>query len=92
MYDFHVTVCRTGKETAKQSELDSFNNEAVNLEYVPIIQMDKTYFWLNVFSLELEQIRTQLGLKLNPYGNTVYSPFSHIFHMTIGNRKWQKAS
>ena len=42
--------------------------------------MDGVYYWLNVYSTRLEDIREELGLKRLPGS-------FEAFHITIGNNK-----
>ena len=51
-----------------------------------VIHNDELYYWLNIYSEELEEIRSELGLL--PYGDVTESPDGrHRFHLTLGNLK-----
>ena len=51
-----------------------------------MVYNDETYYWLNVFCKDLEEIREELGLTKS--GDVSLSPDGrHKFHITIGNSK-----
>lgn len=55
-------------------------------EYSPVVYNDETYYWLQVLSQELRQVRLELGL--NPSGKSSRPPDgAEVFHITIGNIK-----
>lgn len=80
-YDPHISIVRKEKFDYKRLA------DSALVYYSPIIHMCQTYFWLNVLSIDLEQIRLDLNLPLNSYNNIVPEGFKHLFHITIGNRK-----
>ena len=84
-YDPHVTVLResaiprASKWLAHQGKLAPF-------AYDPEIQVGDVYFWLNVYSSYLEELRVELGLeRIGPGARPPDE--SDNFHTTIGNRK-----
>lgn len=85
LYPAHISLVRkTIPPNMEAWERHSFRE--VSFQYENIIYNDELYFWLNVYSLELESIRTELGLE--PWGDVSLSPdFKHRFHITIGNTK-----
>jgi len=84
-YDTHITVIRNEIPTNLECWL-KYNGKEIIFTYSPDIQTDGVYFWLNVYSTELEEIREELGLEKSsewsrPPDNT------ECFHITIGNLK-----
>ena len=84
-YDAHITVSR--KETpTKLKNWAKYEDKEIAFTYSPDIQTDGIYYWLNVYSEELEDIRLELGLhrrsRLSKPPNGEKS-----FHITIGNTK-----
>ncbi len=63
-----------------------YQGQLVSFDYCPFVHNDEKYYWLNVYSPALVNIRLTLGLpasslKSRPPDGT------EIFHMTIGNTK-----
>jgi len=85
-YAPHISVVR--KENPCIMEVwGKHEGEMVDFFYDPIIDNDDRYWWLNVYSHRLEEIRIELGLpNINMY-KTPASGFRKIFHMTLGNTK-----
>lgn len=84
-YAPHISVVR--KETPVNLEYwNKYKNLKIIFEYDHYVYNDKTYYWLNVFSEQLESIRKELGL--TRVSAITRSPDGrHKFHMTIGNKK-----
>ena len=64
-----------------------YEGKKIEFKYSPDIQCDERYWWLNVYSKTLENIREELGL---PVGSRYTRPpdgHEHVFHVTIANRK-----
>jgi hypothetical protein len=85
MYPAHVSVVR--KEMPKNMEnWCKYDGKLFNFEYEGFIFNDEKYYWLNVFSTELENVREELGLE--KVSDITRSPDGkHRFHTTIGNVK-----
>jgi len=86
MYPAHVSIVR--KEIPPNlNAWGKYENQEVEFFYSPLIHSGTMYYWINVFSVELEKIRGELGLRVDaPF----YQPpegFAKTFHMTIGNIK-----
>jgi hypothetical protein len=81
----HISVVRNA--TPPNMEFwNKYDGNEINFQYENYIYNDNTYYWLNCYSVELENIRSELGLQ--PYGDVTLSPdFKHRFHITIGNVK-----
>lgn len=84
-YPAHISVVRN----AIPPNIEYWNklqNTEIFFEYESKIYNDQKYYWLNVWSKTLENIREELGLK--PWGDVSMSPdFKHRFHITIANLK-----
>jgi hypothetical protein len=81
-YSPHISVVRN------QIPLDlslwaANEGKIVSFEYEPYIYNDELYYWINVFSEEIELIRIKLGIK--PNNNSTYN--KSIFHITLANIK-----
>lgn len=82
----HITVVRITRDTP--SNLDAwgkYEGESVEFLYSGEIHHDSTYFWINVWSKHLEDIRHELGLPNVSY--TAPPGFLKNFHCTIANNK-----
>ena len=85
----HITVCRPFRE--EPTDLGAWRkHEGVEIVwcYSSTIRFNDSYAWLDVWSLDLERVRRELGLSLV---NSVEGPwlFGYIyrFHTTLGNFK-----
>lgn len=85
-YAPHISVVR--KEVPQDpSAWGKHEGEQVEFLYDPDIQRDARYWWMNVFSTQLEEIRKELGLPVTSPYTLPPSGFEKCFHMTLGNRK-----
>ena len=84
----HVTVVRQEKETpVNKQHWWKYNNHKVEFTYSPIVHFDKIYYWINVWCTKLEDIRTELGMKVYTPFTLPPSGFTKNFHCTIANQK-----
>lgn len=85
MYAPHISVVR--KELPPKMEFwGKYQNKRINFEYDFMVYNNETYFWLNAYARELEEIRLELGLPIcSPW--TKSPDGRHRFHVTIGNCK-----
>jgi hypothetical protein len=60
-----------------------YEGDRVGFEYGSVIVRDETYYWLEVVSPRLMEIRKELGL-------SAYPPWRNGYHLTIGNVKHQR--
>lgn len=84
----HITVVRQEKETPVNKEYWwKYNGKKLSFLYNPHIYSDSVYYWINVYSTELEDIRAELGLPV--YSRYVLPPkgFKKNFHCTVANMK-----
>jgi len=88
MYPAHVTVVRGQKETPPNTEpWERYQGELVEYTYSPIVHEGTVYYWLNVFSTRLEEVRRELGLPVHSEYTLPPGGFTRCFHMTLGNKK-----
>jgi hypothetical protein len=85
-YAPHISVVR------KSYELDlscwmSREGFAVSFFYCNVIRNCERYYWIDVFSIELEEIRKELGLPLHSRFIDPPKEYIHCFHITLGNIK-----
>ena len=84
-YPPHISVVR--KEIPVNLDAwGKYEGEVVDFEYGSDIMHDDTYYWLNVYSPRLHEIRVELGLP--PSSEWSRPPDgADCFHSTIGNVK-----
>ena len=88
MYSAHISTIRNEIPINIQF-WNKYQNKLVEFEYESFIYNDETYYWLNAYSKELENIRIELGLKET--SEFTRSPDGlHKFHITIANTKHHK--
>ena len=86
MYGAHISVVR--KEIAPKMEVwKKHEGEKIEFNYSPIVYFGKPYFWLNVYSIRLEEIREELGLPNVSIYSTPPEEYKKTFHITIANSK-----
>lgn len=82
-YEAHLTVVRLGKETPPNlAPWGKYEGEQVEVEYVPSVWLETTYFFLDAWSARVVEIRKELGLPEYRDGRASY-------HITVGNLKEQ---
>ena len=86
-YNSHISVIR--HEIPPNLEAwEKYQGESVGFKYDTIIRNGEVYYWLDVVSKELEDIRAELGLFRPPlYPELVPDGYVNLFHITIGNIK-----
>ena len=84
-YAPHITVLREAA-IPRLLAWGAYDGERIVFEYNPEIRTGEVYFWLEVYSKDLEDIR--VGLGLDPFGPNARPPDDKdCFHMTLGNLK-----
>jgi hypothetical protein len=88
-YAPHITVVRPFKETVPDpTAWGRYEGEQVEFLYDHVLYQSEIYFWLNILSRRLEDIREELGLPVVPWPTRVPPPpFRKFFHCTVANRK-----
>jgi hypothetical protein len=87
-YDPHISVVRK-EHTVNMDFWGKYEGESVDFEYDSHIHHGKVYWWLNVFSARLEEIRAELGLPVSSEYTRPPEGYIKCFHTTIGNTKAQ---
>lgn len=86
MYPAHITVVRLKLETAKNMDVwAKYDGEEVSFQYDNEVRFDGTYFYLNVQSDRIGDIREELGLPRFRFGDL--GSDKKCYHITIGNVK-----
>jgi len=81
MYPAHITVVRKSREEPTNWEAwGKYEGREISFSYNPKIYRDGSYFSMEAFSKDLEDIREELGL---PRIRTGFDKF----HITIANNK-----
>jgi hypothetical protein len=84
----HITVVRTGKEMPVNREhWAKYEGEEITFFYSSVVHEGSVYYWLNVFSVRLEEIRRELGLPVHSEYTLPPEGFVKCFHATLGNKK-----
>ncbi len=79
----HVTVVREGS-LPSPSAWGAYEGERLVFDYIPTIRVGDVYFWLEVYSIRLGDIRAELGLeRIGP--NARPPDDKDCFHTTLGN-------
>ena len=85
-HDPHISVVR--KEQPPLMEYwGKHEGETVEFVYDGLLQFGSVYCWLDVWSLPLEAIRTELGLPIRSPFVVPPAGYTHCFHFSVGNVK-----
>lgn len=93
-YPAHISVVR--KQIPPNMEFwRKYESETVPILYGNTIYNGQIYFWLNAFSLRLDEIRKELGFLINPDNpaenlegiDRPDGDYQRIYHITLGNLK-----
>lgn len=85
-YAPHISVVRH-EHAVNMDFWGRYEGQFVEFEYDPYIHHGKVYWWLNVFSTRLEEIRVELGLPVSSEYTRPPDGYDKVFHMTLGNHK-----
>ena len=86
MYAPHVSVVRN--EIPPNMEVwRKYDGQEVVFKYSNIVYSSVNYIWINIFCSRLEEIRSELGLRVHSDYTIPPAGFNHCFHCTIGNFK-----
>lgn len=83
----HISVVRKETLPVRMEMWEKYQGKTVPFFVQHKIWECERYFWVNVYSFELERIRLELGLDLKVYNIKPIAPFNKCFHFTIGNKK-----
>lgn len=85
LYPAHISTVRN-EQPLNLSVWGKYHNQPIEFDYENYIYNGEVYYWLNVYSDGLEEIRIELGLP-NTSQYTRSPDNRHRFHCTIGNVK-----
>jgi hypothetical protein len=84
----HITIVRSGKENPVNLEFWSkYENYKITFYYDNDIKTDGKYFWLNVQSEDIGEIRKELGLPKFRDDRNFGGVKHYNYHITIANIK-----
>jgi hypothetical protein len=87
-YPAHITVVRIHKEKPKNmGSWGKYEGKKINFQYSSYVHDGSVYWWLNAFSVELEEIRRELGLPVTSEYTRPPEGFIKCFHITLSNKK-----
>lgn len=81
----HVSIVRYFEEPDRRY-WNFLDGSAIRVSYIPGVQTDGTYFWLDCYSEDIGIIRKRLGLSTFRNNDSRY-PIYNCYHITIGNTK-----
>jgi hypothetical protein len=87
LYPAHITVVRTRIEDPDFNYWRKYQGETITFEYNGVVQYGQKYFYLDVFSDRIGDIREELGLPRFRF--TELGAERGCYHLTIANRKQQ---
>lgn len=85
LYAPHISVVR--KEAVVSDKWGIYEGRQIQFYYDGVVHMGTVYCWLNIFSVELEAIRLELGLPVHSPYTLPPEGFKKCFHCTLGNFK-----
>jgi len=87
-YKPHITVVRVKHEMPTQLKYwGKYDGDTLIFRYDGSVHYDNDYYWLSVWSSELEKIRRELGLSDTSRIMKPPTGFKKNFHCTIANTK-----
>lgn len=81
-YKPHITFIRFKYEWFWGDSFEIYDGELIKFEYSHGVYYERPYYFLNVFSQDLDKIRLDLGLTPRRLFEN-----QQIYHITIGNNK-----
>ena len=88
MYDAHISVVRKEIVKPRMEFWGKYEGETIDFCYSNEVRNSEVYYWLDVWSLRLEEIREELGLPNESLFIKPKDGFKKTFHITLGNFKW----
>lgn len=86
LYPPHISVVR--KEHPPNTPVwGRHEGELIKFKYSNNIYQGTVYWWLNAFSLRLEEIRMELGLSVSSEYTRPPEGFIKCFHISLANKK-----
>lgn len=81
-YRPHITFIRFKYEWFWGDSFEIYDGDLIEFEYSHRIYYERPYYFLNVFSVDLDKIRLDLGLTPRRLFGS-----QQVYHITIGNNK-----
>lgn len=85
-YAPHISVVRH-EHDLNMKYWGLYEGQEIEFEYSNYIHNGQIYWWINAFSIPLEEIRTELGLYVHDKYTQPPDGFAKCFHITLGNIK-----
>jgi len=87
-YPAHITVVRIHKEKPKDMKFWGMHEgNKIDFYYYSYVYEGSLYWWINTFSVKLEEIRRELGLPVTSEYTRPPDGFFKCFHLSLGNKK-----
>jgi len=80
----HVTVLRPEENAPDISAWGRYEGDTAQFVYDPMILEEKGFWWFNLWSKEMEQIRMEFGLSLKSRITIPPMGYQKCFHCTVG--------
>ena len=79
----HVTVVRPEDNPVQLEHWGKYEGETANFVYDPTILYESGFWWFNLWSVEMETIRKELGLSIKSRITTPPPGYVKCFHCTV---------
>lgn len=80
----HVTVVSPIDEIINWDKWGIREGQIANFVYDPTIKYENNYWWFNLWSIEMEDIRKELGMSIKSRITIPPPVYSKCFHCTLG--------
>lgn len=87
LHNTHISVVRKEPIIPNVDNWGKSQDKEIEFFYNGTVRNSERYFWIDAWSLGLEEIRKDLGLSLHSKFVKPADGFNHTFHFTIGNVK-----
>src|SRR5665213_2976451 len=85
-YPAHISIVRNEVPPLREN-WNKHQGKLIEFSYDPFVYNGTIYYWLNVFSTQLEELRLELGLEVSSIYTKPPDGYFKCFHTTIGNNK-----
>lgn len=83
----HVTIARPEENPTNLHNWGKHEGQIVSFIYDPTILEEKGFWWFNLWCVEMEQIRLELGLSIKSRITIPPPGYSKCFHCTVATDK-----